>query len=254
MKQSLAIAYAMKKKAQKMFGGGRMEPKPTPSPSPDPTPSQDPAKTFQDEKKKKAKDMGIEDQYDNMKNLNEGDGMAKGGFIKDNHQSSSAKNHQTNPDMKDHNMDSGFVEHQGNDVKSAYAAGLEAGRKLGQHGDIEQGPYGTNMAEGGQITDNYSDSEADDMDMIGRIMKQRQMHFSKGGKVANGGEDKLSHMADGDPNNFDDLSLRDDLESSYTGKNSGDMDGNEQDDDDKSDIVSKIMKSRAKKDRMPSPA
>ena len=69
------------------------------------------------------------------------------------------------------------------------------------------------MAEGGQITDNLQ-SDDHEMDMIGRIMKQRQQHYSNGGIVANGGEDDLDEMADGKPNNFDDLSMRDDLESS----------------------------------------
>lgn len=99
------------------------------------------------------------------------------------------------------------------------------------------------LAEGGEVHDE---------DMVDRIMKKRCM--SEGGMVANGGEDDLDRMADGMPNEFDDLALRDDLEFSYTGENSGDSLGDAQEDDDRHDIVSRVMRSRAKKDRMPRPA
>jgi len=64
----------------------------------------------------------------------------------------------------------------------------------------------------------------------------------------------LDKMADGQPNEMDDLALRDDLEFSYDGKNSGDELGNDREDKDRKDIVSRIMASRKKKDRLPSPA
>lgn len=98
------------------------------------------------------------------------------------------------------------------------------------------------MAEGGEMHD----------DMVDRIMARRA--YSKGGMIANGGDDDLDQMADGRPNNFDDLALRDELEFNYTGANSGDELGNEQEDQDRHDIVARIMRSRAKKDRMPRPA
>lgn len=97
---------------------------------------------------------------------------------------------------------------------------------------------GLGMAKGGEVTMKDHEEDEDGLDMVSRIMKQREEHYSKGGMVSNGGEDKKSHMADGKPNNFDDLSLRDELKFSETGKNSGD------EDDDK-DIVSRIMKSRS---------
>lgn len=90
-------------------------------------------------------------------------------------------------------------------------------------------------------------AEDEDMDMIERILAQ---HFSEGGKVAN--ETEMS--ADHDPNQFDDLVLRDDLESDYTGENSGDEIGNEQEDEDRDDIVARFMRSKAKKGQMPRPA
>lgn len=83
-------------------------------------------------------------------------------------------------------------------------------------------------------------------DMVGRIMQKR---MSKGGMVAN----DTPITAGFKENDFDDLVLRDDLESSYTGKNSGDELGNDQEDEDRKDMVTRIMKSRAKKDRLPNP-
>lgn len=91
--------------------------------------------------------------------------------------------------------------------------------------------------------------EGEEEDMIGRIMKKRK-HFSKGGKVSN--EDEP--MADSEPAEYDDLVKDDNLEEHYTGKNSGDEDGDEAEDEDRHDIVSRIMKSRKKKDKMPRPA
>lgn len=87
-------------------------------------------------------------------------------------------------------------------------------------------------------------------DMIGRIMKKRVGHYSHGGKVAN--EDMP--IADFEEAEYDDLVKDDNLHEHYTAENSGDELGDEQEDEDRHDIVSKIMKSRKKKDRMPRPA
>ena len=82
--------------------------------------------------------------------------------------------------------------------------------------------------------------------IVDRIMKR----FSKGGQVAN----ETEPMADSMPNEFDDLVLDDDLEFHDTGANSGDELGDAQEDEDRKDIVSRIMASRKKKDRNPRPA
>lgn len=116
------------------------------------------------------------------------------------------------------------------------AAMMEDDRMLGEHGDEEEGPQGTWMAEGGEA------EGEDGTDMVGRIMAQRQRMFSKGGQVAN--EDELE--ADFSPNEFDDLHLDDHLEQHDTGANSGDEIGDAQEDDDREDIVSRIMRSRRK--------
>lgn len=197
MKQSLAISYALKKKAKKMAKGGPV----------DGDVSSSSINSANIDKNVKLP-SDIDPNNPVAKSVKKAFGYADGGFV-------------------DEEKASGYIAHEGNDVKEAYAAGLEDGQSLNQKGP--------------------------EMDMVGRIMKQRQM-MSEGGKVANGGEDDLDQMADGKPNNFDDLSLRDDLESSYTGANSGDELGDEQEDSDRKDIVSRIMASRRKKDRLPSPA
>lgn len=86
-------------------------------------------------------------------------------------------------------------------------------------------------------------------DLVDRIMAKR---YSKGGMVANGGEDDFEDMADSKPNEFDYLALEDTLEPHI------DEDFNEHGDEqemmDRHDIVARIMKSRMKKDKMPRPA
>jgi len=121
--------------------------------------------------------------------------------------------------------------------------------------------HGGKMAEGGEVEasgyeampeEHEKENEAamhEDADMIARIMHKRKM-YSKGGMVANDDEP----IAEFKPNQFDDLALRDDMESEYTGANSGDEDGNEAMDERDHDVIRKIMASRAKKGRMPHPA
>lgn len=178
--------------------------------------------------------------------------MAMGGQIKDNYQHEHDDvDGGTIGSMKE--QKSGFVDHEGDVKRPDKMAMEEDDRMLNQHGEIEEGPQGTAYAEGGFIEDNKQ-SDAHEMDMVGRIMKQRQMMYSKGGMVANGGEDDLDKMADGRPNNFDDLALRDDMEYSYTGANSGDELDDARENADRADIISRIMASRRKKDKMPRPA
>lgn len=110
---------------------------------------------------------------------------------------------------------------------------------------------GQKMAQGGMPCEDCSSGQCmqhgdkgmdSGADLVDKIMAKR---MSKGGVVANedhGHEDE--DLADFSPNEFDDLVLRDDIEFSYTGANSGDEIGNAQEDEDRDDIVSKIMKSR----------
>lgn len=85
------------------------------------------------------------------------------------------------------------------------------------------------------------DDMLDDSDIVDEIMEQR---YSEGGQVANDvGE---GQEADKMPNQFDDLVLRDELEFSYTGDNSGDHLGDESLDDEEEELVDGIMRKRKK--------
>lgn len=87
-----------------------------------------------------------------------------------------------------------------------------------------------------------------------RIMSGRKK-MSKGGMVSNGGDDEFDELADSHADNFDDLSLRDDLESTYDAKNSGDELDNEEQNKDRSAAVARIMRQRKmSSNRNPRPA
>lgn len=178
-KQSLAIAYAMKKK-KKMADGGEITPQPTSTATIDP---------------KKAADVTA--------SMRKAFGYAEGGMTDDD----------------DNGMEMLEPEKPAS-VSGGYASGGFVGKE-------EASGYGD--------------------EIVDRIMRKC---YSKGGMVAN----DTPPIADSEEADYDDLALRDDLESSYTGANSGDELGDAQEDEDRHDIVSRIMKSRAKKDRMPRPA
>lgn len=321
-KQSLAIAYAMKRKAQKkkMAEGGEVKPSPKTTPTPEPTRSSNPLqnqdlatafqKGFRGASGKYAdggKVKGVHEQVNKMhpgrsdmnvharmnpdeakrrsqqklKELKEmpnpklkglaygGDmkgcpkcGYAHGGQVTNDGYQSSGPGH-TKPDLSFHEFDSGFLKHEGDVKRPNGMAMSEDSRKLNQHGEIEEGEQGggegfhgeSYMGNQGNAHDEYQ-SEAHEEDMVGRIMKQRQMSYSEGGKVANQehGENN-NELAGFSPNEFDDLVLRDDLESHYgDDDNAGDSLDNKQEDEDRSDIVARIMASRKKKDKLPRPA
>lgn len=117
--------------------------------------------------------------------------------------------------------------------------------------------HGGMMAEGGEVEEEMAsgyqempESEAEDDDgsdgIVDRIMKR----FAKGGAV----EQATPPVADSEEAEYDVLPEMEDTEADETGANSGDELDDEQEDDDRKDIVSRIMKSRAKKDKMPRPA
>lgn len=94
------------------------------------------------------------------------------------------------------------------------------------------------------------ENQDDHEDMVSQIRSKRVRNYSEGGRVAN----DTPIVADFEDNQFDDLVKDDDLHEHYTGANSGDEIGNEQEDEDRHDMISQIRKSRMKKDRMPRPA
>lgn len=82
-------------------------------------------------------------------------------------------------------------------------------------------------------------------DLVDRIMTKR---MSKGGAVANDTDDASVDM---EPNEFDVLVKSGGLDGHYVGEENL---GNERLDEDERDLVARIMRSRAKKDRNPRPA
>jgi hypothetical protein len=117
--------------------------------------------------------------------------------------------------------------------------------KLNQEGEQDPGgsiPYAF-LAEGG-IVDRIMNKRA-----LGQMMPVK---LSEGGRIAN----VTPIRAGFEPNEYDDLVLRDDLESSYgDDDNAGDSLDNERQNMDRQDIVERIMRQRAmRRNRNPVPA
>ena len=137
--------------------------------------------------------------------------------------------------------------------------GCEAPKCMAEGGMMTDSGYQDDdevMAEGGMTHETHQ-SAADELDMVGRVLAKHAARYSEGGRVANANVGESASMpgmrAKDDPNEFDDLALRDDLESDYTGTNSGDELGNSQEDSDEADIIARIMRSKKKRDTMAVP-
>ena len=131
----------------------------------------------------------------------------------------------------------------------AIAYAMKKRKKMSEGGEMESGyePMPEAHEEHEHKGDMYDD-------LVDRIMDHREM-MSEGGMVANGGDDDLDKLADGKPAEFDDLVLDDHLESHYgDDDNAGDALGNKQEDEDRADIISRIMRQRSMKQRNPRPA
>lgn len=116
----------------------------------------------------------------------------------------------------------------------------------------ERGPDVCPDCESGHCSMHGADMMEHGGDVVDRIMHKGMKKMSEGGRVANDDfgpeqEDMIGFKE----NEFDDLPLRDDLEQHYTGANSGDELDNEEQEEDRHDIVGRIMRSLGKKDRMP---
>lgn len=215
MKQSLMVNYAMKKKAKKMADGGEVADKP---------------KTIAQQ----INYPGTPQSQPSPKPTPKG--YARGGFVEEEEAS-------------------GFADHEGNVQRPNGAAIAEDDLDLNQHAVVARA--GDPMAP--EVDGEMHEKDMDYSDLarlagggiVDRIMRKR---YSEGGMVANGGEDDLNKMADGRRNNFDDLALRDTLESSSNGSNNGDFLSDDREDSDRKDIVSRVMRSWGKKDRNPRPA
>lgn len=123
----------------------------------------------------------------------------------------------------------------------AMAYGMSKRKKMSEGGEMASG---YEPMPGDMEKENESAMHADGI--VDRIMQK----MSEGGRVAN----SMGEQADAMPAEFDDLALRDDLESKNTGETAGDHLGNAQEDEDRADIVARIMRQRSMKQRNPRPA
>jgi hypothetical protein len=233
MKQSLAIAYAMKRKRKKMAAGGEATQDSTDSPE-----------TLEAR-------QSVSDSFKGAL------GHAKGGMIEDNYQPS-GKGH-TNPDYYEPaghmrgEMESGHLGLPDEHERPNEMAMREAGKKLNQH-----------------PVDMHAETSMEEQDLVDRIMELRSKTFENEARLADGGyvegdemyphpKDKMFDVtnkyseggkvansdeieAGFDPNEFDVLHLEDDLKSTYgDDDNAGDSLGNKGEDARRSDLVDRIM-------------
>jgi hypothetical protein len=129
------------------------------------------------------------------------------------------------------------------------------------------------MAEGGDVDADKLSEDIDSATWIGNPKRPPSSSYAEGGEVDEGHDlvdaimlkrkgnspgaeaNRTGPMTDFEDNQFDDLVKDDhlDSEADYTGANSGDHLGNEAMDERDHDLISAIMRSRRKKDRLPNP-
>ena len=139
----------------------------------------------------------------------------------------------------------------------AYAMKKKA-KKMAHGGMIEEEEKETGLLpseETDHDEEDYNDNEFADGGLVDRIMAKRA-HYAEGGVVADEGEAEESHLADHDENDFDYLSEGDlDDASTNSGAADGDEHGDHVEDQDRHDIVERIMRQRSmKKNHNPRPA
>jgi hypothetical protein len=254
MKQSLAIAYSMKRKAKKMSSGGQIKDNYQSS-------AHSGDLTHPDLRDHEG-DSGFLGHEGNTqrpssaavmeaaKRLNQQMVMARAGDPKE-HQVDDEMD-ELSPDFSglDRLADGGVVDQdQKNRSEEEMTAHLMGGDPAGMLSDDEKMAADPNYAKHPTGPDtHYRTGNFADGGLIDRILSKRKK-MSEGGRVANA----TPITAGFSPNEFDDLVLRDDLHSTYgQDDNAGDSLGNAREDQDRHDIVKRIMKKRS--DRLPRPA
>ena len=181
MKQSLAIAYALKRKAKKMADGGQVEHEAAESDAVERQEHQEPQ-------------HDLVDRQEQSKPLKQ---LAEGGDIEED-----------SVDRQEHKAPQ---------------------KDLVDHSDPSKPIIMQKLAKGG---------------VVDRIMAKRKGPLAE----AMEGEAEEDHLADSEENEFDDVVKEDSAESHIP---SDEEHSDEQEDEDRKDIVSKIMASRRLKDKMP---
>ncbi len=141
-------------------------------------------------------------------------------------------------------------------MKKRMAKGGEMGAKCYAHGTMD---CPVCKADGGEV-DGYDEPDYGvDKDKAKKAAgsMREAFGFAEGGDVVDRIMKKRSHepIVDFEDNDFDasdEEKVPDDAD--YTAENSGDELGNKELDENDADLIRRIMKSRAKKDKMPRPA
>ena len=136
----------------------------------------------------------------------------------------------------------------------AYAMKRKA-KKMAHGGMVHEDEMESGYESEPEVHDPEMQHDDMDADLVDRIMRKRVKMMPEGGVVADEGMGDPMEHADQDSAYYDYLSSGDlDDHTTNSGAADGDFLGNEREDEDRHDIVSRIMRSRAKKDRMPRPA
>jgi len=245
MKQSLAIAYAVKRKAAHKAKGGYMEKEKTEA-----------HENFMEHEAKETP------EHEAAEHMAMG-GYAKGGFI-GSHQSPKQPHYDADfPDMSHdaEEMASGFPPEAGNYAKGGYAKKINAAderkkklmsRMAQVYADINK-QYTPEEEEAHRKYWDLPKREKPDMPhmaeggLIGKMMEKAKC-YSHGGVVAN---DTDMDFAKKEPAEYDYLVKEGGDSFHYTGANSGDELSTSGEAHRKEEMLRKIMASRAKKDKMP---
>lgn len=265
--KNLAVAYSLKRKAKKMAEGGKVDPTAVLPPMTEDTGTS----PMQPEHYKKG-DVDI-DVYKNVELDKNGNPvpkrMAEGGeayspkaekFISKRmhtfgkggmHSTTKHGPEVTNPKQAiaiamSEAREKGMKvpkEAEGGEMKSRRERMMDAAlnKKMAEGGDVD--PEMEYMPEHEENVVKHNSEVMSDEALVDRIMKKREQMYSEGGQVAN----KSHIMAGDEPTEFDDLTKDDDLEFHYTDANSGDELGDAQEDKDREDMVSRIMRLRKMK-------
>jgi hypothetical protein len=263
-KQALAIAYATKRKAQHHAHGGHVEHCAHGGPEhcmegcyadggdteADSGPVLDPEKVKQFTQGFNSGDVSVSDAISNAKKAL---GFAKGGEMKSKRERAMEAFHR----MAEGGYIGSYQSKDKPEIDGDLMPEAHLEQELAEHVAHMDAPD-SHVEHAVMNQMGAEDEGAGDMDMIHpmvmKIMMGRAKGYSKGGMVANEDQGESAsvpdEMAKDKPNEFDDLALRDDLEFDSSGANEGDEHGDAAEDHDRADIIARVLKSRAKRDKM----
>lgn len=220
LKQSLAIAYAMKRKAQHKAEGG---------------------------------DASMGDMHmcrgGGCEHPSHKMGMAEGGYASDAHAAAMSKRERAIHAFKGGMLTKDGYQHEEDEVDGGNAHPMA--EEHVEHPESHDSMVSHDvMNQEGEEDEGAGDGNEMDP-VVMKIVMGRAKGYSKGGMVANEGSGESASepddMAKWEDNEFDELGKSGGLDGHYSGS---EKIGDEQEDHDRDDIVKRVMKSRSKRDRM----